>query len=90
MDEEEQLSLFDTEERILPELPSALQIGEHVQIYIPEHKVKDPESFFYLQDFIKKRGVVVKVVEQLKLQYEVEVGNRIAFVYHDELKIGWP
>lgn len=43
-----------------------------------------------MQDFGGKRGVELKVTEHPKLQYEVDVGNKVVYVYHDELLVGWP
>jgi len=74
----------------LIETISPYEIGDRVQIVIPVQKRKDPESFFYLQDFSKKRGVVLRALTHAKLQYEVEVGTKIAIVYHEELMVGWP
>ncbi|WP_338657350.1 hypothetical protein V6B14_22490 (plasmid) [Sporosarcina psychrophila] len=90
MDGEQQLSLFESAELKSVELIMTFEIGDRVQITIPEYKQRDTESFFYLQDFLNKRGTVLKVLEHLKIQYEVEVENKIAIVYHDELIIGWP
>lgn len=90
MDEKHQLSLFENAEEKSADLVVAFDIGDRVHIIIPEHKLHDTESFFYLQDFLKKRGTVLKVLAHLKLQYKVEFGNKIAIVYHDELVVGWP
>ena len=47
------------------------------------------EAFYYLSNFKDKRGTISKVIKKPSLQYEVEVGNQVAHVYHDELKLGW-
>lgn len=65
-------------------------IGDHVQIVISVDEETNSESYFYLMDFRKKRGIVKTIIKQPSLQYEVEFGNRIAIVYHEELKAGWP
>ncbi|MEK5071713.1 hypothetical protein [Sporosarcina sp. FSL K6-1508] len=75
MVEVEQLSLFEILEVNSINSPYSFEINERVQIIIPEHKLNDSETFFYLQDFLKKRGTVLKVLEHKKLQYEVEVGK---------------
>jgi len=94
MGEEQQLSLFEKTEAEVnvenSEIPFAFEIGNRVHIIIPAEKLNHSESVFYLQDFINKRGVILKVLEHAKLQYEVEIGNRVAIIYHDELVVGWP
>lgn len=78
----EQLTIFEVAEPdVLP-----FEIGDMVRITIPKYKRADPESFYYLQDFTKKRGVITKVVSAPSLQYHVDFDGRNAIVYHDEVK----
>lgn len=78
----EQLTIFEvTEPDVIP-----FEIGDMVRVTIPKYKRADPESFYYLQDFERKRGKVLKVVHAPTLQYHVDFDGREAIVYHDEIK----
>lgn len=71
-------------ENLLP-----FEIGERVRVVVNAKEKDDPESYYYLKEFEGKRGVVKKVIPNPSLYYEVEIGNRIAVVYHYELLPGW-
>lgn len=74
-----QLSIFEIE--VIP-----FEVSDQVRIVIPDYKRGDPESFYYLSDFERKRGEVLKVVHAPSLQYHVDFDGRTAIVYHDEIK----
>lgn len=77
-----QLSIFEMpDSNIIP-----FEVGDMVRITIPKYKRADPESFYYLQDFLKKRGVITKVVHAPSLQYHVDFDGREAILYHDEVR----
>lgn len=65
-------------------------IGDRVYIQVSCAEEEDPESYHYLKNWWKKKGVVQKVNLKPKLQYEVDFGNDTAIVYHHELSISPP
>lgn len=65
------------EEEIIP-----YDIGDIVRVNVDNLDETDVLNYYYLIDFVKKRGMVKKVILMPSLQYEVEFGNSIAIMYH--------
>lgn len=97
-----QLSIFDLQEDVLESEVSVnneesiqdeviqFEVNDRVRAIMPEYKLNDVESVFYLENLLGKRGIVIKVLEYQNLQYEVDFGDkRISIIYHDELILGW-
>lgn len=94
-----QLGLFDevilTQEQEIEnemELPKhavlvPYELGDMVRILNEADEENEPEAFYYLRDFEKKRGIVEKVTLKPNLQYQIRFGDTLAFVYHHELTI---
>lgn len=78
-----QISIF---EEVKPFEVVPYEINDQVQIAIPDYKRDDPESFYYLSDFERKRGGVLKIVYEPSLQYHIDFDGKTAIVYHDEVK----
>lgn len=66
------------------------EIGEQVMIVLPDEETSAPEDYFYLKDFSKSSGEVIKVIEQPLLQYEVVFKGKVVMVYHSELELAKP
>lgn len=81
--EVEQLSIFDFQnDEVVP-----FQKGDKVRVTIQTSENEDPESYYYLKQFEKKKGLVKKVIHKPKLQYIVCFGDEDAYLYHEELTI---
>lgn len=76
----QQLTIFDA----LP-TQKEFRFGDPVRV-IPVTDDMCAEQYFYLQDLQGKRGLIVKVIRQPTLQYEVDFGGVIKIIYHDELE----
>lgn len=91
----EQLDLFDeTEAEGSIESDSSYkdtlipyEIGDRVRVQISITEEEDPESFYYLKAFEKKRGLVLEVITKPTLQYKILFGEQETYLYHHELKI---
>lgn len=83
----EQMTIFEVPEELQRNIDIIpFDKNDNVRIVILDYKKSDPESYYYLLGYERKRGRVMKVVEKPSLQYHVEFDGRIAIVYHDELK----
>ena len=102
MVELEQLTIFDIpEEPVLtnqeineeiqeqPYIEDILpyEIGDFVRVDIDSLDENDVLNYNYLLDFVKKKGIVKKIVLKPTLQYEVAFGDTIAHMYHKDLTI---
>lgn len=65
------------------EIPYAVENLVQVQILIAEDK--DPESYYYLKQWEKKKGLIIEVISHPTLQYRVQFGNDEGIFYHHEL-----
>ncbi|MFD5853764.1 hypothetical protein ACFWGC_26890 [Cytobacillus pseudoceanisediminis] len=90
----EQLDLFDEPEIEGIESDSSykdtlipFEIGNRVRVQISITEEEDPESFYYLKAFEKKRGLVLEVITKPTLQYKIQFGDQETYLYHHELKI---
>lgn len=63
------------------------EIGDSVRVDIDSLDEEDVLNYYYLLDFLKKKGIVTKVIYKPQLQYEVAYGNTIACMYHGDLTI---
>lgn len=70
------------EEDILP-----YEIGERVYIINRVSEEIDPEAFYYLKQWEKKRGEVAEIIPHPRLQYKVQIGKEVIYAYHEELSI---
>lgn len=76
----QQLTIFDA----LPKVKE-FKFGDPVKV-VEVTEDMDVETYFYLQSLQDRRGLIVKVIRQPSLQYEVDFKGRIASVYHGELE----
>lgn len=67
------------------EIPYKVENFVRVQILIGEEE--DPESYFYLKQWEKKKGLIVEVISHPTLQYRVQFGSDEGIFYHRELTI---
>lgn len=80
-------------EEILEETPYIEQeivpyeIGDSVRVDPDSLDGNDVLNYNYLIDFLKKKGIVTKVIHKPTLQYEVTYGDTIACMYHKDLTI---
>ena len=65
-------------------------IEDRVRVVSDLKESDDLEAYFYIKEFVGKRGIVKEVVTKPNLQYSVIFNNQIAIVYHSELLHGWP
>lgn len=63
------------------------EVGDSVRVDPECLDENDVLNYNYLFDFLKKRGMVTKVIHKPTLQYEVAFGDTIAFMYHQDLTI---
>lgn len=76
----QQLTIFDS----LPAVRE-FKFSEPVKV-VKATEDMDAETYFYLQGLQGKRGLIMKVIRQPSLQYEVDFNGEIAIVYHEELE----
>jgi len=76
----QQLTIFDA----LPKVQE-FKFGDPVRI-VEVTEDMDVEAYCYLPRFEGKRGLVMKVIRQPSLQYEVDFNGEFAIVYHEELE----
>lgn len=69
-------------EEVLP-----YELGDSVRVDIDILDENDVLNYNYLLDFVKKKGIVKKIVHKPTLQYEVAFGDTIAHMYHKDLTI---
>lgn len=69
-------------EKIVP-----YEIGDSVRVDVDSLDENDVLNYNYLLDYLKKKGVVTKVIHNPRLQYEVAYGDTIACMYHEDLTI---
>lgn len=81
-----QLSIFEEIKPVEAIEVIPFEVNDQVQIQIPEYKRGDPESFYYLTNFKRKRGSVLRIVQEPSLQYYIDFDGKTAIVYHDEVK----
>ncbi|MED3554245.1 hypothetical protein [Cytobacillus praedii] len=72
----------DDDDNILP-----YEIGEKVQIHISITEDEDPESFYYLKEWLGKKGVIEEVIRKPRLQYKVIFKEKEVFLYHNEISL---
>lgn len=63
------------------------EIGASVRVDPVSLDENDVLDYNYLFDFLKKKGIVTKVIHKPTLQYEVAYGDTIAYMYHKDLTI---
>lgn len=93
-----QLELFEIEDDISEQLPdNPLEIESfEIKPYVIEQKVivlpldkdsLDIEDYFYLKEFEKKRGLIIRVHnDSEKLCYTVDFGTKQGIFYHADLE----
>lgn len=76
----QQLTIFDS-------LPKAkeFKFGDAVKV-VEVKEDMDVETYYYLPKFKGKRGLIMKVIRQPLLQYEVDFNGKMAILYHEELE----
>lgn len=96
---EKQFTIFDfieprSEENnksiVLDDEKEAVPFNVEDKVMIDWESVKDKndvETYYYLKDFKVERGFIIEVIEKPKLQYKVHFGDKIAYIYHDELEL---
>lgn len=75
-----QLTIFDA----LPKRQE-FKFGDPVRV-IEVTEYMDVETYFYLLFLQGLRGLIVKVIRQPTLQYEVDFNGVIKIIYHEELE----
>ena len=63
------------------------EIGDSVRVDPDSLDESDVLNYNYLFDYLKKKGIVQKVIHKPSLQYEVAYGDTIAYMYHKDLTI---
>ncbi|USK57704.1 hypothetical protein LIS82_27385 (plasmid) [Cytobacillus solani] len=63
------------------------EIGEKVQIHTSVTEDEDPESFYYLKEWIGKQGVIKEVIRKPCLQYKVIFKEKEIYLYHNEISL---
>lgn len=63
------------------------EIGDSVRVDPDNLDENDVLNYNYLLDYLKKKGIVTKVILKPTLQYEVAYGDTIACMYHKDLTI---
>lgn len=63
------------------------EIGDTVRVDPNSLDENDVLNYNYLLDFLKKEGIVTKVIHKPTLQYEVAYKDTNAFMYHKDLTI---
>ncbi|MGE8081437.1 hypothetical protein [Peribacillus loiseleuriae] len=61
--------------------------GDLVRVQLNVTEEEDSESYYYIKEFEKKRGEVIEVIMQPRLQYRVRFNQQEAILYHEELTI---
>ena len=61
------------------------EVGDVVRVQQTCTEEEDSESFFYIQQFEKKKGEVIEVIHLPSLQYRVRFGQDEAVLYHEEI-----
>lgn len=103
MEELEQLSFFDTpsiiedtqevkvisleQERHYIHEIVPYEVGDSVRVDLDNLDEKDVLNYNYLLDYLKKKGIIKKVIHKPTLQYKVAYGDTIAYMYHKDLTI---
>lgn len=62
-------------------------VGDSVRVDPDSLDENDVLNYNYLLDYLKKKGIVTKVIHKPTLQYEVAYGDTIACMYHKDLTI---
>lgn len=70
-----------TEQEVVP-----FQVGDFVRIQINVTPEEDPETYYYLEKYKNKRGIIKEVIPEPRLQYKVSFGDEFRYVYHEEIK----
>lgn len=60
--------------------------NDNVRVVVPALVHGNAENHYYLSDFAGKRGIVLAVIQEPSLQYEIDFDGKKAMVYHEELK----
>ncbi|WP_028393999.1 hypothetical protein [Bacillus cihuensis] len=63
------------------------ETGDQVRVFLNVTEEEDSESYYYIREFEKKRGEVIEVIMQPRLQYRVRFNQQEAILYHEELTI---
>ena len=63
------------------------EVGDVVRVQQTCTEEEDSESFYYIKQFEKKKGEVIEVINQPRLQYRVRFGKDEAVLYHEEITI---
>ena len=79
-----QIMMLDTEikQEIIP-----YEVGDSVRVHQTCTEKEDSESFYYIQQFEKKKGEVMEVIHLPRLQYRIRFGQAEAVLYHEEITI---
>jgi hypothetical protein len=83
-----QLDLFSLPEDVTGKAVkiTPFEIEQKVQVITPDQESCELEDYYYLKDFEKKRGFVIRVYEEYKkLCYSVDFGGKQGIFYHDDL-----
>lgn len=71
------------------EIGSLLVVGASVKVKeIKETDIDDMqlEDYYYLLDFAKKKGVIVKINDEKRINYQVEFSNSTGLFYAEDLE----
>lgn len=74
-----QLTIFD----VVDSQP--FNVGDAVQA-IDVTEDMDVETYYYLSKFKNKQGLILKVIKEPSLQYEIDFEGKFAILYHTELR----
>jgi hypothetical protein len=82
-----QLDLFTLPEGATEEVEVIpYPVEQKVQVIPPNQESCGIEDYYYLKEFEKKRGFVIRVYEECKrLCYSVDFGGKQGIFYHDDL-----
>lgn len=72
------------------ETASSLVVGNTVKVKeLKETDIDDMqlEDYYYLLDFAKKKGVIVKINDEKRINYQVEFSNSTGLFYAEDLEI---
>lgn len=67
-------------EEVLP-----YQVGDIVRINLTITPDEDPETYYYLEGFVKKKGMIKEIILEPRLQYRVLFGDHLIYLYHEEI-----
>lgn len=76
----EDVEIPSYQESILP-----YQVGDIIRINLNVSPDEDPETYYYLEGFVKKKGIIQEVIQKPRLQYLVLFGDHLLYLYHEEI-----